>query len=522
MQVLTPEEMSRCDQETIAAGYPEILLMEAAAYGTAEMALEIIEKNLETVKKEKKDLKIIILVGKGNNGGDGLAAARILKNWGYEPEIILAGRKDKLTGVNQKNLELALLNRVVFYEFDNLEADEFITLLEKSDLLIDALLGTGIKGELRGNAEEIIALTKKMDLQNLCILAVDIPSGINGRDGSIAGMALKADYTATMAAYKRGLILYPGRDYAGKIKVIDIGINEDTIDKNSSRLKLIEQSEAEKLLPQRLNDSHKGSFGKVAVLAGSRGMTGAAILSTKAALRSGSGLVYLLAAEEIEALTTVQFEELIGIPLPSKAGTITEDSLEQIINFSRKVDLLAAGPGLSASSAVKKVIKGILKNLTIPLVLDADALNSIEDLDDLKNYQGEILLTPHPGEMSRLIDKSIKEINNNRIEVARDFAQEFKVNLILKGAATVIASPDGRAYINKSGCNGMATAGSGDVLTGIVSSLIAQGMDIFEAAALAVYIHAKAGEAAADHKSNFALIAGDIIEALAEVWNSFK
>jgi NAD(P)H-hydrate epimerase len=247
-------------------------------------------------------------------------------------------------------------------------------------------------------------------------------------------------------------------------------------------------------------------------------MTGAPLLSTKAALRSGAGLVYLLAASEIESLTSVQLEEVVGISLASKNGVISADSLEQIRQFSENVDLLAAGPGLSQASSVTAVIEGVLKNLKLPLVLDADALNSIQDLELLKKYEGDLILTPHPGEMSRLTGISIKEINDSRLEVARDFAEEYNVNLILKGAATITAAPDGRAYINTSGCNGMATAGSGDVLTGIISALRVQGMNSFEAAALAVYIHGRAGEYGAAKKSNFALIASDIIEELPQAW----
>ena len=518
MEVLTPKMMAECDQETIEAGCPEILLMEAAAYGTAQMAAEILKEELNF--KDKAKAKITVLVGKGNNGGDGLAAARILKNWGYQPQIILSTASEQLTGINSKNFELAVLNKVKYYQFEDLKEENFLQLINNSDLIIDALLGTGIKGELRGKIKEIITLiNQQLDNQPLT-LAVDIPSGIIGVNGKRAGEALKAGYTATMAAPKRGLLLYPGRDYTGELKIIDIGIQPETIEKNGDGLRVFNKREAVKLIPKRKNDGHKGSFGKTAFLAGSRGMTGAPLLSTRAALRSGSGLVYLLTAAEIEAFTSVQLEEVVGVPLASEKGIISADSLEQIIQFSEKVDLLAAGPGLGSLSAVKTVIKGILKNLKLPLVLDADALNSIQDLELLKNYKGELILTPHPGEMSKLTGISIKEINNNRIEVARDFAAEYNVNLVLKGAATITAAPDGRAYINTSGCNGLATAGSGDVLTGIVSALKAQGMSSFEAAALAVYIHGRAGESAAAKKSNYALIASDIIEELPQVWQN--
>lgn len=520
MEVLTPTMMAKCDQETIEAGCPEILLMEAAAYGTAKLAAEIIEKEFES--KAKTELKLSILVGKGNNGGDGLAAARILKNWGYQPEIILSSAGEDLKGVNSKNYELALLNGVKDYQFNDLKENEFLSLIKNSDLIIDALLGTGIQGELRGNVKKIITRINQYFESKPLTLAVDIPSGIIGENGRIAGEALKADYTATMAAYKRGLLLYPGRDYSGQIRIINIGIQQETITQNGDRLKAFAEQDAVSLIPKRINSGHKGSFGKVAVIAGSKGMTGAPLLSTKAALRSGAGLVYLLTAEEIEAQTSVQLEEVVGIPLPSKNGMINTDSLERIKQFSEKVDLIAAGPGLGRSSEVSELMEDILKNLELPLILDADAVNSIQNRQLLKNYKGELTLTPHPGEMAGLTGISIQEINNNRIEIARNFAEEYGVNLILKGAATITAAPDGRAYINTSGCNGMATAGSGDVLTGIAAALWAQGMKSFEAAALAVYLHGKAGEFAAAEKSNYALIASDIIENLSKVWQEFE
>jgi len=520
MEVLTPTMMAKCDQETIEAGCPEILLMEAAAYGTARLAVEIIEKEFES--KAEAELKLSILVGKGNNGGDGLAAARILKNWGYQPEIILSTAAKDLKGVNSKNYELALLNGVKDYQFNDLKENEFLNLIKNSDLIIDALLGTGIKGELRGSVKKIITQINQKLKKKPLTLAVDIPSGIIGENGRIAGETLKADYTATMAAYKRGLLLYPGRDYSGQIRIINIGIQPETITQNGDRLKAFGEQAAANLIPKRKNNGHKGSFGKVAVIAGSKGMTGAPLLSTKAALRSGAGLVYLLTAAEIEARTSVQLEEVVGVPLSSKEGIISADSFAEIRQFSEKVDLIAAGPGLGKSSEITDLMEKILKNLELPLILDADAVNSIKNLKLLKNYKGELILTPHPGEMANLTGMSIQEINNNRIEVARDFAAEYRVNLILKGAATITAASDGRAYINTSGCNGMATAGSGDVLTGIVAALLAQGMSSFESAALAVYLHGKAGEFAAAEKSNYALIASDIIDNLSKVWQKFE
>lgn len=528
MNVLTPKSMRKSDLDTINAGYPEILLMEAAAKGTADYADEIIKNNILNLanyyniaeKKQKHDLNILIFVGKGNNGGDGLAAARFLNNYGYQVEIILSSKINELEGINKTNLNLCKYNNINYYEYENISENDIIEKLKNSDFIIDALLGTGISGKVRGNSKSIIELINStLSKSEKYILAVDIPSGINGYNGEILGTALKADYTATMAAYKRGLLLFPGREYSAKVKVIDIGIKESIISKNNDGLKLFTKKDAENFIPKRKVDGHKGTFGKAAILSGSRGMVGAPLLSAEAALRSGSGLVYLLLAEEIEESVSVQLNEVLTKAVPSNDGIINSDSLNYILEFVEEMDVLAFGPGIGVNKETKIITFELLKNLDMSLILDADALNSIENLKTLKESSAEILITPHPGEMSRLINKPIKEINSNRIDTARKFAADYGVNIILKGAATVTASPDGRAFINNTGTDGMATAGSGDVLTGIAASLTAQGMDIFEAAALAVYLHGKAGEFAAARKSAFALKAGDIIDFLAEAWN---
>jgi NAD(P)H-hydrate epimerase len=515
--------MSACDQETISTAVPEILLMEAAARGTAEYAVEIINKEFADCSISPNKLKITILIGKGNNGGDGLAAARILKNWGYDPLIILACAQSDLTGINQENLALAKYYDLLIKEFSQISAENFSEIIQSSNLIIDALLGTGIKGKLRGNFKQIIALiNKNRTKQNQQLLAVDIPSGINGFDGSIAGQALQADYTATMAAYKRGLLLYPGRDYSGQIKIIEIGIKPTTIKQKSDGLQLFTENDALKLLPRRRNDGHKGSFGKVGILAGSVGMTGAAYFSSRAAIKTGSGLVYLLTTAEVEQTVASQLPEIVGHILKAKSGHIAETALTDILEFSSQLDVLAVGPGLGQSKAIKEIITALLKNLKLPLIIDADGINAITDLNDLRDYQGELLLTPHPGEFAHLIGKDIADIEKQRIEIARNFASQYNLNLILKGAATVIAGKNQTAFLNQTGCNGMATAGSGDVLTGIVTALIGQGVSVFEAAALAVYLHGRAGENSALKLSDFSLTASNIIDNLGSLFKKLE
>jgi NAD(P)H-hydrate epimerase len=528
VEILTPNSMRKSDQDTINAGYPEILLMEAAARGTAEYADKIIKDKLLNLgnyyniseRKQKEDINILIFVGKGNNGGDGLAAARFLKNYGYQVEIILSSTISELDGINKTNFNLCDYNDINYCVYEDIPEDVLISKLKQSHFIIDALLGTGISGEVRGNSRKIIELiNSSVSKSNKYILAVDIPSGINGYSGEVLGTAVKADYTSTMAAYKRGLLLFPGREYSGRVKVINIGIKESIISKNNDGLKLFTKQDAEILIPERKLDGHKGTFGKTAILSGSRGMVGAPLLSADAALRSGSGLVYLLLPEEIEESVSVQLNEVLTKAVSSSDGIINSNSLSYILDFTKDMDVLAFGPGIGCNRETEIITFELLSKLDMPLILDADALNSIKDLKNLKDSPAEILITPHPGEMSKLINKPIKEINANRIDIARNFASEYGVNIILKGAATITASPDGRAFLNNTGINGMATAGSGDVLTGITAALAAQGMDLFEAAALAVYLHGKAGEFAGARKSDFALKAGDIIDSMADAWN---
>ncbi|MFW5786744.1 MAG: NAD(P)H-hydrate dehydratase [Halanaerobiales bacterium] len=512
MILLTTNEMEKMDKLTIKNGFPEILLMETAGRGVAELGRDILE--------EKGKSSIFVVCGKGNNGGDGFVSARFLDIWGYDVSIFLAGKGNKLKGVSKTNYELCDMRDIDIYEKEWFAQGELDKLLKNSDLIIDAMLGTGLKGEVRGIYAELI--NKINETKGSLILSVDIPSGLNGDSGQVHGRAIKADYTATMAFSKLGLAQYPARDYTGDIYVIDLGMPQEVINKVGYNHFLLEEKEAQKLLPFRPANGHKGTFGRIGVIGGSSGMTGAPVLAGMAALKSGSGLVQLLVPGEIQDIAAGYFPELITEALPSSKGQLDERFLELLERINKDYDVLAVGPGLGKGIIISKVISSLISDYEKKIVLDADGINAISNLSILKNTDAELILTPHPGEMARLLDVDVSYIQKNRIKISRDFAVENEVNLILKGAATTIALPDGNVYINITGNSGLATAGSGDVLTGITASLLGQGLESSHAAVLAPYIHGLCGDFGADDMSTYSLSASDLLNFLPDVLNSLQ
>lgn len=499
MIVLKPEEMKKVDRAAIEAGFPDILLMETAGRGVAGLA----DRILKNAGK-----RVLVFAGKGNNGGDGLVAARFLDMWGYQVEIILLAGEKGLKGSPLVNYRLCRLREIDILEFSE-DGDNNLKLVKnaimQADLIIDAMLGTGLKGDVRQPVATMIDLINQSQKK---VLAVDIPSGIDGEKGRVLGKAIRADFTATMAYPKLGLVVYPGKEYTGQLEVVDLGVPEEYTARTGCNHFLLTGEEAGQLLPERPVTGHKGTFGKVGILGGSRGMAGAPALTGLAALKTGAGLVRVAVPRDIQATVAARSPELITIGL---AGI---DDLAEIDELQKQSDIMAAGPGLGRSEAVRTLVDWLLRECELPLVLDADGLNAIQDLQVLKERQSPLILTPHPGEMARLLKEDIATIQRERISFARDFATTYQLYLVLKGAATLIALPDGRVYINPTGNEGMATAGSGDVLTGIISGLLAQGSGVEEAAILGPYLHGLAGDLAKEELGSNSMIAGDIINYL--------
>lgn len=509
MIVLTPAEMRKMDKESIADGFTSSILMEMAGRGTAKL----IDQNAGNKSK------ISIFCGKGNNGGDGFTAARFLDMWGYDVQIFFTGEAQELKEVNYNNYKIAKLRNIPIRKVEKLDR-EVKEKIKRSSIIVDALLGTGIEGKPRGVYAELIDEINTN--QESLVVAIDVPSGVNALSGEVAGNAVKADLTTTMAYYKTGLLLNPGHQYCGQIEVIDLGMVKKSLEKINYNHFLLDNSEAAQILVSRESTGHKGTFGKILVVGGSKNMPGAPALVGEAALKSGAGLVKT-ALPDIFAQKGLNYKnELIYDFLKSDGNKINKKAFADIKKSMKKMDVLALGPGLGQSKEIDELIENILKNINKPIVLDADGINALKDLDILNNCNDNLILTPHPGEMSRLIGKSIKDIKKNKVEISRKFAAEYGVNLILKGATTIIALPDGKVYFNITGNNGLATAGSGDVLTGITASLLAQGLKTAEAAILAPYLHGKAGDKAKEDLTEYSIIASDLINYFPKIFKELK
>lgn len=499
MIVLTPDEMAKLDQKVIENGFESLLLMETAGRGTTE----IIKENYD------RDNKILILAGSGNNGGDGLVIARLLDICKYNVKIIIVGNEDKLNKDPITNYKICKLRNI---DLEFLQKDSDLKKLKEAvkntDLIIDSLLGTGLTGELRTPYLEIVQMINE---SNKDVLAVDIPSGINGSNGKIMGSAVSADITVTMAFSKIGHYIYPGRENTGKLYTVDLGFPNHLINQQTYKHNTLNLKEASELLPQRSTTGHKGSFGKVLVIGGSKGLAGAPAMTAESALKTGSGVVKTLIPDEISHTVSSFCREAMSDSL----------TLENVKKGLDNYDLIALGPGLGKGQKQAELVSFVIKNSQLPVVLDADGINNL-NLKELKNCQCELVMTPHPGEFARLVNKSITEIQENRIDNAREFAKKYKVNLVLKGVSSLIADKNGNIYINKTGNEGMATAGSGDVLTGIISSLIGQGLAPFKSAVLGVYLHGLAGDQAKSTIGSYSVIAGDIIENIPPAISKIK
>lgn len=489
MIVLTPEEMAELDQKTIKNGFPSLLLMETAGRGIAEVIKE----------KYGQSEKILILAGSGNNGGDGLVVGRLLDIWNYNVKIIIVGTKEKLNNDPLKNYNTCKLRNIKVQFFNSQkDLEKLKSSISNVDLIVDSLLGTGLSGDLR---EPYLNIVKLINESGKKVISVDIPSGINGRTGRVMGEAVEADTTVTMAFNKVGHHIHPGRAHTGELVTVQLGIPDKYVDKDKYNHHTLTLKEAKDLLPQRPYNGHKGTFGKVLVVGGSRGYEGAPALTGESALKMGTGLVKVLVPENIDQTVSSFCKELTS-------GPLSKQNLKEEMD---KYDVIALGPGLGLGTRQKEIVSYLLNNSTVPLVIDADGLNNL-DLKELKRSNSEILLTPHPGEFSRLINKSTEEIQSNRLKYIREFAQEYKTNVLLKGASTLIADKTGNVYINTTGNNGMATAGSGDILTGIISSLNGQNLSLYKSAVLGAFMHGLAGDIGAKELGYYSITASNITE----------
>lgn len=501
MKLVTAQEMKEIDRlATAEYGVSGLLLMDAAAKHTADVALEYLPR--------ERAGQAVIFCGGGNNGGDGLGAARWLLSYGARVKVFLVGvEPEKLSGDAAVEMQLYLQ---AGGRMETLRGEEDWLLAqlaaERADVLVDALLGTGFSGELRPDARRACQLLNKCDAP---VVAVDIPSGVQADDGSAAEDAVQATVTVTMALPKAGLLLYPGRAHAGKIFVANIGMPSKLLTAYPSRKYRVTAAMVRDLLPLRAANAHKGDAGRVLLCAGSPGYTGAAALCGQAAVKAGAGLVSLLTPLSSREVLAVKLTEVMvhGL-LERMPGVLGGGAASDVLQRAQNADVLALGPGLGVSESTQQAVRDILAKAELPVVIDADALTALKEHTDLlAQMQAPKALTPHPGEMARLTGLAAEDIDRNRLAVAAKYAQEWGAVLVLKGAPTVIGCPDGTVYVNSTGSSALATGGSGDVLTGIIAALAAQGVTLQEAAICGVYLHGLAGKLAC---GDVGLAAGEI------------
>ena len=516
--VFTAAEMRACDAAAIETyGVPGVVLMENAARGTADLIGELFGP------LDRKSA--LIVCGKGNNGGDGFAVARHLLNRGMSVHVFNIGPDDASKGDARINLDIL---RNVEQESTRLRVNLLSNVKELEDafeehpaFLVDALLGTGLTSPLVGELHDTVDV---MNRSGIPIVAIDVPTGINADTGEVMGIAIAAHATAIMGGLKRGLLFGRGRESAGFVRVIDIGMPRQGFYEQATLTHQLEASDVAQWLPRRRYDMHKYQLGKVFALAGSVGMTGAAAMASEAALRTGAGIVRLGIPESLNTILEMKLTEVMTVPLKqTMEGTLGLNSIEEIMEHVNGSAVSIIGPGVSRHYETQNLVRRVVQTATAPLVIDADALFAlIGHLDILQTANTDIVLTPHVGEFSRLIEQSAADIEHKKIDLAQTFAIEFGVTLVLKGAPTVIGCKDGTVYMNPTGNPGMATAGSGDILTGIIAGLIAQGNTAEHASAGGVFLHGLAGDSAREEVGEYGLIATDMLRTLAKTMHSLS
>ncbi len=499
MRVASVKEMLQIEKEaTRRLAISTRDLMENAGKAVAD----------EAAKMNPSKEHIVIVCGKGNNGGDGFVAARYLCEKGHMPTVFILSPLEKLSQDAKDAfaaLKLASVQSIVLDEhnLDNLAAG-----LKKASLVIDAIFGFSLKGAVRGIASKAIEI---MNVSPCPKLSIDLPSGLESDTGLIHGACVKAAKTVALTCAKNGLVTYPGADMVGQLIVSDIGVPQEIVER-ISQVELVDPSRASSLLPKRKSDVHKKEVGRVLIIAGSQGMTGAAALAANSALKSGAGLVTLGIPSSLNNILEEKLTEVMTVPLPETAArTFDVKAYEEIMELSSSHDVVAIGPGISLNKSTVSLVRKLVSHLTLPMVIDADGLNAlVDEVDLLRKRSFPAVITPHPGELSRLTKVSVDEIQQERLSFARRIAQEWEVVIVLKGAHTVVSSPETAAVV-PTGNPGMASAGTGDVLTGFMSGFMAQGLAPYEAAVLGTYLHGLAGDLAADDLTEWCLIASDLI-----------
>ena len=509
MRVLNTQQMREADRQTIDdVGIPSVVLMENAG----RQAVAAMEAAFDSLASSK----VGVLCGRGNNGGDGFVVARTLAQRGIEAAVYLLGSVADVRGDARTNLEILGRVGLTVVEITNAQEWELhFSEVSECDLIVDAIVGTGFHGPLTGLLETVVADVNGLGVP---VVAIDLPTGVSADSHEIEGEAIEASMTVTLAAPKLPLILPPADAYGGDLVIADIGIPGSVIDElDGPWLELLTRERMRELVPARAADSHKGDFGRVLIVAGSVGRTGAAHLAAIGALRSGAGLVTIAAPRSCVPILAAMAPEYMTEPLEETAGgAIDFAAADRVLDF--KADVIAIGPGLGQDPSTTAFVHAVVERCGVPLVVDADALNAFAgDPERLMGRDGvDVIVTPHPGEMARLLNLTIEQVQADRLEHARDFASSHRCHVVLKGHRTVIAAPEGRSFVNLTGNAGMASGGTGDLLTGMIAAWFAQILDAEGACKLAVYLHGTAGDLAEADEGESALLPSDIVARLGD------
>ncbi|HSA06592.1 MAG TPA: NAD(P)H-hydrate dehydratase [Candidatus Gastranaerophilales bacterium] len=511
IKVLSGAQMKSIDRQAIEElKIPGILLMENA--GRA-----VYQKTKEIIKEEEKS--VLVVCGKGNNGGDGFVAARHLIENSIQTTVISLFRPENLSGEALVNHNI-LQNFTEIIYFEDIDLEKLRELISFSDVVIDAIFGTGLISEVKGFLTDIIEAIS--EYAEGYVVSVDIPSGINADTGEIMNCAVVADFTVTFHAPKAGLLLYPGADYSGEITIASIGIPEMLNQSKEFNIYLITPHYAALSLPLRPDDSHKGTFGKVFNIAGSFAMPGAAYMCAMSSLIVGAGYSILAAPKSVIPSVAAKASEIVYAPLiETPEGTLCEESLSEALDKSYGSNVILIGPGLSADKSTVNFVNSFIReiiNRGDKVLLDGDAINALAIQKNIV-FPLNSVITPHPKELSRLMGVSVEEILKNKIKFAREAAEKFNAIIVLKGANTIISEPNGNTYINIAGNSGLAKAGSGDVLSGVIAGFIAQGVEPKNAAILGVYLHGLAADIAAEEINEYSLTAETLMQYLPKAIN---
>jgi ADP-dependent NAD(P)H-hydrate dehydratase / NAD(P)H-hydrate epimerase len=505
MKLVSGETMQMIDRRTILEfGIAGLTLMENAGRGCAEL--------IDAEFGHGPGSRAVVLAGKGNNGGDGYVISRLLQERGWDVKVIVLAERDEIAGDARTNLD-RLRSETVLFCPEPEDLAPHLAALGDADVIADALLGTGLKSPVRGILAGAVAA---VNASGRPVVAVDIASGIDAGSGRVLGTAVKADHTVTFAVAKLGHILFPGAAHAGRLHVVDIGIPKEAVDEAETSL-FLDLDEVRPLVKRRERNSHKGSFGHCLIVAGSVGKTGAAAMAANSAVRCGAGLVTLAVPASLNPILEIKTTEAMTIPVPDEGrGYFADDARTAIVRELAGKDALAIGPGIARNLPTARLVRELVADTPLPMVVDADGLNAVaEDPAVLmRSKSSAVILTPHPGEMARLAGMSVADVEADRIGTARRFAREHGVHVVLKGARTVVAAPDGRLALNGSGNPGMASGGMGDVLTGILVALLGQAYEPFTACCQGVFLHGHAADLVAAEKGEVGMSAVDVQERL--------